>query len=114
MSESVEIVDGQLEAFRARNVEEFLSYYSDDTAVVLFDGTPMYADKEAMRAAYATLFANSPDLGVVIASRITTGEFVVDEEHLSGFHFDGMPTEMVATTVYRVTGGKIARLMFLM
>jgi hypothetical protein len=67
-----------------------------------------------MREQYGQLFADSPDLAVTIASRQAAGDFVVDEEHLSGFNFPGMPTEMVALCVYRVTGGKIARLMLLM
>jgi hypothetical protein len=50
---------------------------------------------------------------VTIANRATAGEFVVDEEHLTGFHFEGMPTEMTALCVYRVVEGKIARLMLL-
>ncbi len=48
-----------------------------------------------------------------MASRMVAGDFVVDEEQLSGFVFEGMPTEMTALTVYRVVDGKIARLMLL-
>ncbi|HYB19265.1 MAG TPA: nuclear transport factor 2 family protein [Streptosporangiaceae bacterium] len=55
----------------------------------------------------------SPDLQVTVASRVAAGDFVVDEEHLTGFHFENMPTEMTALTVYRVVDGKIARLMLL-
>jgi hypothetical protein len=113
MSEVTDVVDAQIEAFRARDVERFLSYYVDDVSVVLFDGTPMFADKEVMREQYGRLFADSPDLGVIIASRMAAGEFVVDEEHLSGFRFGDMPTEMTALAVYRIIDGKIARLMLL-
>jgi len=44
---------------------------------------------------------------------MAAGEFVVDEEHVSGVHFGDLPTEMTALSVYRVTDGKIARLMLL-
>jgi len=44
---------------------------------------------------------------------MTAGKFVVDEEHVSHVHFGDMPTEMTALSVYRVTDGKIARLMLL-
>jgi hypothetical protein len=59
------------------------------------------------------LFADSPDLHVTIAGRITAGEFVVDEEHLSGFRFGDMPTDRAAAAVYRVVNGKIATPMLL-
>jgi hypothetical protein len=114
MSEPTEIVDAQIEAYRARDVERFLSYYADDASVVLFDGTTMFPDKETMREQYGKLFADSPELRVSIANRIADGNFVIDEEHLSGFHFPGMPTELTGLAVYRVADGKIVRLMLLM
>jgi uncharacterized protein (TIGR02246 family) len=113
MSIETDVVDAQIDAYRARDVERFLSTYADDASVVMFDGTEMFGSKDAMREAYGKLFADSPDLHVTIAGRVTAGEFVVDEEHLSGFHFGDMPSDMSAVAIYRVTDGKIARLMLL-
>ena len=113
MSMATDVVDAQIQAYRARDIDLFLSHYADDASVVLFDGTPMFVDKQMMREQYGKLFADSPDLHVIIANRMSVGEFVVDEEHLSGFHFGEMPTEMTALGVYRVTDGKIAKLMIL-
>ena len=110
---ATDVVDAKIEAYRARDVERFLSHYANDISVVLFDGTPMFADKQVMREQYGKLFADSPDLSVSIASRMTAGAFVVDQEEISGFHFGDMPTEMTALTVYEVTDGKIAKLMLL-
>jgi hypothetical protein len=108
-----DVVDAQIEAYRAGDVERFLSYYADDVSVVLFDGTPMFADKQAMHEQYGKLFTDSPGLHLTITSRMTAGEFVIDEEHVSGLHFGDMPAEMTALSVYRVTDGKISRLMLL-
>jgi len=113
MSDATDVVDAQVEAYRAKDVERFLACYAEDASVVLFDGTPMFADRKAMREQYGKLFAASPDLQLTIANRVTAGEFVVDEEHVSGVHFGDMPTEMTALSVYRVTDGKISRLMLL-
>lgn len=113
MSMATDVVDAQIEAFRARDVERFVSYYAEDASVVLFDGTPMFPDRQAMREQYSRLFADSPELRLTIASRMTAGEFVVDEEHESGVHFGDLPTEMTALGIYRVIEGKIARLMLL-
>jgi hypothetical protein len=52
-------------------------------------------------------------LNLVIAGRVAAGDFVVDEEHISGMHFGDMPAEMTLLSVYRVTGGKISKLMLL-
>jgi hypothetical protein len=113
MSVETDVVDAQIEAFRARDVDRFLSHYADDASVAMFDGTPMFASKDVMREQYGKLFADSPDLQVSVAGRIAAGEFVVDEEHLSGFHFGDMPTELTSIAIYHVIGGKIARLMLL-
>ncbi len=113
MSNETNVVDAQIEAYRARDLAGFLSHYADDASVVTFDGSVLFATKDVMREAYGKLFADSPDLHVDIAGRVTAGEFVVDEEHLSGFHFGDMPTDMTAVAVYRVVNGKIAKLMLL-
>jgi putative hydrolase of HD superfamily len=121
MSDATDVVDAQIEAFRAKDVERFLSCYADDVSVVLFDGTPMLKDKEVMREdkevmreQYGKVFADSPDLRVTIANRATVGEFVANEEHITGVHLEGMPDEYDAVSVYRVMEGKIARLMLLL
>jgi hypothetical protein len=113
MALETDVVDAQVEAYRARNVEQFLSYYADDASVVMFDGTVRFGSKQAMREQYGKLFADSPELRVTIGGRLAAGEFVVDEEHLSGFNFAGLPTEMTALAVYRIVDGKIAKLMLL-
>jgi hypothetical protein len=113
MSIETDVVDAQIEAFRARDVERFLTHYADDASVAMFDGAAMFASKDVMREQYGKLFADSPDLQVSVASRITAGEFVIDEEHLSGFHFGDMPTDLTSVAVYRVIGAKISRLMLL-
>ncbi|HEX3957416.1 MAG TPA: nuclear transport factor 2 family protein [Trebonia sp.] len=113
MSMATDVVDAQIEAYQAKDVERFLVCYAEDASVVLFDGTPMFADKRVMREQYGRLFADSPGLHLTIANRISAGEFVVDEEHVSGMRFGDMPAEMTALSVYRVTDGKIARLMLL-
>jgi hypothetical protein len=113
MSIETDVVDAQVEAYRARDVERFLSHYADDACVVMFDGTVMFANKDVMREQYGKLFAASPDLQVTVAGRAAAGEFVVDEEHLSGFIFADQPAERTAVAVYRVVHGKIAKLMIL-
>ena len=113
MSMASDVVDAQIEAYQARDVQRFLSCYADDASAVLFDGTPIFADKQVMREQYGKLFADSPGLRLTIANRMTAGAFVVDQEEISGFRFGDMPTEITALSVYQVTDGKISKLMLL-
>jgi putative hydrolase of HD superfamily len=114
MSEAAAVVDAQIEAYQARDVDRYLTHFADDAAVVLFDGTAMMPDKQVMREMYGRLFADSPDLQVKVVNRIAVGDFVVDEEHLSDFHFEGMPTEMTSVAIYRVADGKITKMLLLL
>ena len=56
---------------------------------------------EPMRAQYAQLFRNSPELSVEIPRRMTAGEFVIDEEQLHGFNLPGFPAQMQVVVLYR-------------
>jgi hypothetical protein len=69
---------------------------------------------EAMRAMYAPLFAQSPDLHVEIPQRIRVGAYVIDEEALTGFILTGFPSEVHAAAVYRVEGTAIVHVRLLM
>ena len=99
MPMATDVVDAQIRAYQAKDVERFLSCYAEDASVVLFDGTPMFADKQVMREQYGKLFAGSPGLHLTIADRMTAGEFVIDEEHVSGMNFGDMPAEIRALSV---------------
>jgi hypothetical protein len=108
------VIDAQIEAYRARDLDRFLSFFAHDVVVTNFDGVVLMDGVEAMRDHYAPLFADSPDLTVEITSRIEAGSFVVDLEHLEGFHMAPYPESFDAGCVYRVAGDKIAAMKFLL
>jgi hypothetical protein len=62
---------------------------------------------EAMRGQYGPLFRDSPQLSVEIPRRIVAGDYVVDEEDISGFILAGFPPAMHAVVVYRIQDGLI-------
>jgi hypothetical protein len=103
----VQIVQGQVAAFNARDIERFVSFYSQDALVEDGQRNPLAQGHEALRALYGQLFAQSPDLHVEIPQRIHVGSYVIDEEELRGFNFEGFPSEVHAAVVYRVEGDKI-------
>jgi hypothetical protein len=60
MSMATDVVDTQIEAYQAKDVQRFLSCYADDASVVLFDGTPMFADKQVMRSSTGNCSPTAP------------------------------------------------------
>ena len=114
MSEATDVVDRQIAAFRDRDLERFLGFYAAGVKVRDFDGHVLMDGLEAMRGQYGPLFRDSPQLRVQVPRRMVAGEYVVDEEDISGFVLAGFPTAMQAVVVYRVRDGLIHDVVFLM
>ena len=107
----VQVVQGQVEAFNARDLERFLSYYSPDIVFEDGAGAVVAQGHDAMRALFGPLFAQSPDLHVDIPRRIHVGPWVIDEEQGTGAGPDtGFPPEVHLVVVYRVEGDTIVRM----
>ena len=102
------VVQEQFEAYNRHDVEDFLKAYSPENTRYVFPGQEMGKGLESMRANYAKLFADSPELKVKIAKRIVQGEFVIDQEQVSR---GGRESTVVA--IYRVKGDKITAVWFL-
>lgn len=60
-----------------------------------------------MRDFFRAVFVNSPELHCDVPRRISVGEWVIDEERITGLHAEGFPEEVHAAVVYRVEYGKI-------
>lgn len=105
----VTIVQGQVDAFNARDLDRFVGYYSANVVLDDGDGHVMAQGHDALRALYGQLFAQSPALHAEIPRRIHVGSYVIDEEEISGFIFEGFPSEMHVAVIYRMEGDTIAR-----
>ena len=114
MSDATDVVDRQIAAFRDRDLERYLGFFSADVRVSDFDGNVLMDGLEAMRGTYGPLFRDSPQLAVEIPRRMVAGDYVIDEEHLSGFILAGFPPEMHAVVVYRVQDRLIHDVVLLM
>jgi hypothetical protein len=102
-----QVVQEQVDAFNARDVARFVSFYSPDAVVVDGQGNVMAQGHGALQTLYGQLFAQSPDLHCEIPRRIQVGTHVIAEEVITGFNFAGMPPEVHAAVVYRVEGDRI-------
>ncbi|UJH67733.1 nuclear transport factor 2 family protein [Allomuricauda sp. SCSIO 65647] len=102
------IVQKQLNAYNARDIDGFMDTYSDNVKLYNFPNELFLEGKEKMRQRYARFFENTPDLHCEIKNRIVTGNKVIDEEYITA---NG--TNFGAVAIYEVIDGKIAKVTFL-
>ena len=103
------VVDAQLAAYNKRDLEAFLSFYSDDAVLAKHPDQVTQTGKAEMRARYERNFKN-PNVRAEIIERIVFGRFVIDHERVVAPPAKG---ELLAVAVYEVKDGKIVRVTFL-
>jgi len=103
-----DLVQRQLNAYNARNIEAFLDTYSDDVELFIFPSKSIGKGKEAMRKTYEAMFQQTPNLHCEILGRIVQGNVVIDKESV---RFGDQKLEAVA--VYHIENGKIAKVYFI-
>jgi uncharacterized protein (TIGR02246 family) len=109
MSEVTDVVDAQLDAYFARDLDRFVACYAPDVVITNAAAELVAEGHDGVRQMYGGLFENSPQLTGRIANRIVLGNFVADHEEIEGFNLPGMPTSIQAIAVYQVTDEKITR-----
>jgi hypothetical protein len=72
-----------------------------------FDGNVLMDGLEAMRGQYGPMFRDSSQLRAEIPRRIVAGDYVIDEEDISGMVVAGSPRTVHAVAIYRVRDGLI-------
>lgn len=106
-----EVVQRQLAAYNARDLEAFLACFADEAeATDLGAASPTQAGKAQLRQRYSELFAKSPGLHCHVLNRTAFAHVVVDLEQITGRH--GTPGDYQVLAIYEVTGGLIRRVHF--
>lgn len=100
-------VERQVEAYNRRDIDAFLSCYAPNTVVEDATGTVVMQGHDAMRTAYSELFRASPELHAEIATRIRIGEYIIDEERITGRR--GSAEEIRVVVIYHLKDGLIDR-----
>lgn len=103
MSSSADLIQSQVDAYNARDLEAFLACYAE-IVVILKDAREQRLDKAVLRERYGKLFRENPELKCEIRSREVAGDTVIDEERVTGFS-DGVVRRVRAR--YEVADGLI-------
>jgi hypothetical protein len=102
-------VQAQLDAYNARDVDRFVRCFAPTIVCEDGEGKRLFVGNAMMRARYAVLFAESPNLHCELRTRVRVGEYVMDEIGVT--NRDG---EIVhAMVIYHVRGAVITHIRFL-
>jgi imidazolonepropionase-like amidohydrolase len=101
------LVQQQLNAYNAHNLEAFLEPYAEDVELYEFPGKLIMKGKDAMRKDYEFL-TKVPKLYCKVQKRIIQGNMVIDHEEVSGFG----PKPLYAVAIYVIEFGKISKVYF--
>ncbi|MFL1897300.1 amidohydrolase family protein [Aquimarina sp. 2-A2] len=103
-----QIVQRQVNAYNARNIEAFMATYSDDIKIFNFPEEISINGKDELRQRFSQLFEKVPNLYCEIKNRIVLGNKVVDREHV---RFNERYSDVIA--IYELTNNKISKVTFL-
>ncbi len=102
------IVQRQLNAYNARDIDAFMDTYSDDVELYNFPNTLTEKGKTTMRKGYEGFFKNVTNLYCEIEKRIVIGNKIIDHEKVRA----GTRT-LRAVAIYEVENGKIQKVTFI-
>ena len=107
-TDSEAVVQSQLDAYNARDIDAFMTTYSDNIELFNFPNKLFQKGASKMTASYGKFFDSTPDLRCEIKNRIVIGNKVIDEEFVTvnGSNFS-------AVAIYEVENGKIAKVTFI-
>ena len=101
------IVQTQLEAYNAHNIDAFMATYAEDAQLFEHPAKLLASGSTQMRERYAARF-KEPNLHAVIVKRIVMGNVVIDHERVTRTFPEGTGV-LGAVVIYEVQNGKIAK-----
>jgi len=102
------IVQKQLDAYNAKDIDAFMATYTEDIKLYNFPDQLQTEGQDAMRKSYDGFFKNTPNLNCKILKRIVTGNKVIDHELVTANN-----NTFKAVAVYEVNNGLISKVTFI-
>jgi hypothetical protein len=109
MTDHSALVEAQLKAYNAQDLDAHCACFTEDVVVANVGEAPNLTGLEAYRARYAKLFRDFPANRAQALSRTAIGDKIVDHERVWRSP-DTAPFEVLA--IYGFRDGKIARVDF--
>ena len=106
---AADLVQAQLEAYNAQDLDAYCAFFADDVIVADLNGKITTQGIEAYRARYAGAFAQFPQNRAELLNRMVCGATVIDHEKVVRSP-GGETFEVLA--IYTLADGKIARVDF--
>ena len=106
---AVDLVQAQLEAYNAQDLDAYCAAFAEDVVVADLNGAVSLQGREAYRAKYAATFQQFPQNKVELLNRMVCGATVIDHEKVVRSP-GGDSFEVIA--IYTLADGKIARVDF--
>ena len=106
---AADVVQRQLEAYNAQDLDAFLATYAPDCQICDLNGAVTQNGHADIRARYAAMFAQYPENKARLVNRMTLGDVVIDHEDVMRGP-NGPRLEAIA--IYTVKNGLIARVDF--
>ncbi len=101
------VVQRQLDAFNARDVEVLVAVYAQDAQLFEHPARLLASGSAELRERFAARF-QEPNLHATLLRRIVSGAFVVDHERVARTFPEGAG-EIELVMIYEVRNGAIAR-----
>jgi uncharacterized protein (TIGR02246 family) len=109
LSDAVALIQRQLDAYNAQDLDAYVACYAQDVVVAGLNGSITETGREALRARYAKAFAAYPENKARLVNRVAVGNTVVDHEDVS--RGPGLE-QFEILAIYTVKNGLIARVDF--
>ncbi len=105
------VVQAQVEAYNRHELEAFAATYASDVRFYAFPDSLISSGRDALRRDFGQLFTNAPKLHATILTRVVQGNFVIDQELVTGLPNGGTLTGIV---IYEVKNAQITRVWFML
>jgi putative hydrolase of HD superfamily len=110
MTDPATVVQAQLDAYNARDIDALMATYAPDAQQFTLHGPLLAEAHEQIRPRYVARF-HEPDLHARLVTRSVVGKVVTDVEVVTRNFPEGLGTvEMLC--IYEVVDGRIARASF--
>lgn len=110
-SDPAEVVQRQLDAYNAKDINALLAAYAPDAQQFEHPSKLLAAGAEQLRERFAIRF-QEPNLHAKLNKRIVMGNIVIDHETITRTFPEGAGSNDIVA-IYEVAGGRIARAWFI-